>query len=67
MANDLEKKAQKQAEKEKKQNQLKSMKAAAAKKPKKSIVQYFKDVSLNLRKFLGLPESKFSTIPLLFL
>ncbi len=50
MANDLEKKAQKQAEKEKKQNQLKSMKAAAAKKPKKSIVQYFKDVKSEFKK-----------------
>ncbi len=50
MANELDKKAQKEAEKAKKQNQIKSMKAAAAKKPKKSIVQYFKDVKSEFKK-----------------
>lgn len=50
MANELDKKAQKEAEKAKRQNQIKSMKAAAAKKPKKSIVQYFKDVKSEFKK-----------------
>lgn len=53
MANEVEKKAlkaQKEAEKEKKLNQIKSMKAAAAKKPKKSIIQYFKDVKSEFKK-----------------
>ena len=53
MANEVEKKAkkaQKEAEKAKRLNQLKSMKAAAAKKPKKSIIQYFKDVKSEFKK-----------------
>ena len=53
MATEEEKKAQKaqkEAEREKKLNQIKSMKAAAAKKPKKSVVQYFKDVKSEFKK-----------------
>ena len=53
MANEVEKKAlkaEKEAEKAKKLNQIKSMKAAAAKKPKKSIIQYCKDVKSEFKK-----------------
>ena len=50
MANEVDKKAQKEAEKAKRQNQINSMKAAAAKKPKKSPIQYFKDVKSEFKK-----------------
>lgn len=50
MANELEKKAQKEADKEKKAKQVAAMKAAAAKKPKKSPIQYFKEVRSEFKK-----------------
>ncbi|MCM1488806.1 MAG: preprotein translocase subunit SecE [Firmicutes bacterium] len=50
MANELEKKAQKEAEKAKRERQYAAMKAAAAKKPKKSPIQYFKDVKSEFKK-----------------
>lgn len=50
MANELEKKAQKEADKEKKAKQAAAMKAAAAKKPKKSPIQYFKEVRSEFKK-----------------
>lgn len=50
MANELEKKAQKEADKEKKAKQLAAMKAAAAKKPKKTPIQYFKEVKSEFKK-----------------
>ena len=50
MANELDKSAQKAAEKEKKAKQLAAMKANAAKKPKKSPIQYFKEVRSEFKK-----------------
>ena len=53
MANELEKKAQKEAKKAEKatrERQYAAMKAAAAKKPKKSPIQYFKDVKSEFKK-----------------
>ncbi len=50
MANELEKKAQKNAEKAKKERQIAAMKAAAAKKPKKSPIKYFKEVRSEFKK-----------------
>ena len=57
MANELEKKAQKDAEKAqkeadraKKERQMAAMKAAAAKKPKKTHAQYFKEVKAEFKK-----------------
>ncbi len=57
MANEVEKKAQKDAEKAqkdaeraKKERQLAAMKAAAAKKPKKTPAQYFKEVKAEFKK-----------------
>lgn len=50
MANELDKSAQKAADKEKKAKQAAAMKAAAAKKPKKSPVRYFKEVRSEFKK-----------------
>lgn len=50
MANELDKNAQKAADKEKKAKQLAAMKAAAAKKPKKSPIKYFKEVRSEFKK-----------------
>lgn len=57
MANELEKtaqknaaKAQKEADRAKKEKQYAAMKAAAAKKPKKSPAKYFKEVKAEFKK-----------------
>lgn len=50
MANELDKKAQKEADKAKRERQLAAMKAANAKKPKKSPIQYFKEVRSEFKK-----------------
>lgn len=57
MANELEKKAQKDAEKAqkeaeraKKERQYAAMKAAASKKPKKTPAKYFKEVKAEFKK-----------------
>ena len=49
MANELDKSAQKAADKEKKAKQL-AAKATAAKKTKKSPIQYFKEVKSEFKK-----------------
>lgn len=50
MANELDKKAQKEADKAKRERQLAAMKAAGAKKPKKSPIKYFKEVRSEFKK-----------------
>ena len=50
MANELDKSAQKAADKDKKAKQLAAMKATAAKKTKKSPIQYFKEVKSEFKK-----------------
>lgn len=50
MANELDKSAQKAADKEKKAKHLAAMKATAAKKTKKSPIQYFKEVKSEFKK-----------------
>lgn len=50
MAKELDTNLSKEELKAKKANEKKSLKAAAAKKPKKSIVQYFKDAKSEFKK-----------------
>ena len=50
MANELEKEAQKKVAKEKKANEKNSLRAAAAKKKKRSPAQYFKDAKSEFKK-----------------
>lgn len=50
MANELDKKALKEADKAKRERQLAAMKAASAKKPKKSPIKYFKEVRSEFKK-----------------
>ncbi len=50
MANELDKSAQKAADKDKKAKQLAAMKATVAKKTKKSPIQYFKEVKSEFKK-----------------
>lgn len=50
MAKDVQKEEQKKAAKEKKANEKNSIKAAAAKKPRKSPLKYFKDAKSEFKK-----------------
>ena len=50
MAKDVQKEEQKKAAKEKKANEKNSLKAAAAKKPRKSPLKYFKDARSEFKK-----------------
>ena len=50
MANELDKKAQKEADRAKRERQLAAVKAANAKKPKKSPIKYFKEVRSEFKK-----------------
>lgn len=50
MANELDKKALKEAEKQKKAKQLAGVKAAAAKKPRKSPAKYFRELKSEFKK-----------------
>lgn len=56
----------KEAAKAKKANEKNSKKAALSKKPKKSIVKYFKDLKSEFKRLCGQARRQYSTTRLLY-